>query len=43
MKAELTQLIGEEAYAIVEKHCAARAALPQEAKAVHPATRAADS
>ena len=43
MKDELTQLIGAEAYGIVAKHCEARAALPAEAKAVHPATRAAQS
>ena len=38
MKDELIALIGEVPYAIVAKHCEARANLPQEAKATHPAT-----
>ena len=36
---QLTALIGEKPYEIVAAHCAARAALPAEAKAVHPAAR----
>ena len=38
MKDELIALIGEVPYAIVAKHGEARANLPQEAKATHPAT-----
>ena len=37
MRDELTALIGAAAYGVVEKHCAARAALPDDAKATHPA------
>ncbi|SDM07795.1 hypothetical protein SAMN04488535_1822 [Corynebacterium mycetoides] len=40
MKEELSTLIGAAAYAVVEKHCSARAELPAHARAVHPATAA---
>ncbi|MCT1453194.1 hypothetical protein M3G18_09810 [Corynebacterium sp. p3-SID1145] len=43
MRDELVQLIGEKPYAIVAKHCEARAAVPTEAKSVHPATAAKDT
>ncbi len=41
MREELTALIGEKPYALLAEHCAARAALPVSARAVHPATAAA--
>lgn len=41
MKDELIALIGKEPYAVLAAHCRARRSLPDEAKAVHPATRAA--
>lgn len=37
MKDELTALIGEAAYGVVAQHCEARAELPREVKATHPA------
>lgn len=39
MKEELTALIGEAAYRVVATHCAARAGLPPDARAGHPASR----
>ncbi|QPK83462.1 hypothetical protein G7Y29_01185 [Corynebacterium qintianiae] len=39
MKDELSALIGDAAYRVVEKHCSARATLPAFAKAAHPASR----
>lgn len=40
MKDELSALIGEPAYAVVAKHCAARAGLPAGITAKHPASQA---